>query len=119
MGGEGALWMAWRYLGDMRALTSMDVLTVNAAKFGDAFTSHMEAFALARFHALAFWSSLQDAEGPGTPAAGAGKAVVDWPSHFADVPSVAVTPGKTRIDRHTKELLEIQEAEEMDAAFEE
>jgi len=51
---ENALWMHWQHAGDMKALTDVDVVFLNAAKFGEVTRSDPEAYRLAREHCHRF-----------------------------------------------------------------
>jgi len=58
---EGALWMKWTHRGDMKAITSVDMLCLSAKKFGDVVTANGRVYMVARAHAFGFWESWQKA----------------------------------------------------------
>merc|ERR1712046_487112 len=51
---ENVLWMPWRHKGDMKALTEIDLTTLDADKFVGISTKHDDAYTCARKEAFRF-----------------------------------------------------------------
>jgi len=118
---EGALWMEWRRRGDMRSLTTMDVLTVNAAKFADGAGAVLEAYALARSHALAFWSVMKRLDRASRSSERLFDDVTsspeeDWPEFVTDLPVAAAASAEQVAKDGRQARTEVLKAEEMEAA---
>mmetsp|Transcript_82531 Transcript_82531/g.266098 ORF Transcript_82531/g.266098 Transcript_82531/m.266098 type:complete len:928 (+) Transcript_82531:150-2933(+) len=59
---EPVLWMPWKHIGEMKALTEVDTVTVSAAKFRDVLQSSLDVFLVARGFAYSFWQEFQEAK---------------------------------------------------------
>jgi len=57
---EASLWMPWQHVGEMKALSEVDLVLVTSAKFRDICESYPEDFPLVRSYALLFWSEAHD-----------------------------------------------------------
>uniref|UniRef100_A0A7S2QB16 Cyclic nucleotide-binding domain-containing protein n=1 Tax=Zooxanthella nutricula TaxID=1333877 RepID=A0A7S2QB16_9DINO len=53
---ELVLWMPWEHRGDMKTLVAVDLLSVDAWRFGEVLTGHPNTYFLARMHAASIWT---------------------------------------------------------------
>jgi len=56
---ENALWMPWHHVGDMKALSDVDVTLLNVAKFGEVTSSDPEVHSFAKVYCRDFIQRLQ------------------------------------------------------------
>merc|ERR1712107_2525 len=55
---EGALWMPWRFRGDLIASTEVEILMVNASKFSTMICVYSDLHFVAHELAFSFWGKL-------------------------------------------------------------
>lgn len=57
---EAVLWTPWHYVGEMKALSEVDVVQVSSAKLLDICKGHLDALKVMRGYALHFWQEVHE-----------------------------------------------------------